>query len=145
MTLVIETVQEPTDELRQALLRLLPQLSSSATELGLEELRQVVRAENTTLFVARQDDKIVGTLALVLFRIPSGVRAWIEDVIVDEASRGGGVGEALTVAALSHARHHGVRTVDLTSRPSRESANRLYERLGFLQRETNVYRYSLEP
>ena len=80
-----------------------------------------------------------------MFRIPSGVRAWIEDVVVDEAARGQGVGEALNREALRLAAEQGARTVELTSRPSREAANRLYQRLGFKMRETNVYRYELGP
>jgi ribosomal protein S18 acetylase RimI-like enzyme len=95
------------------------------------------------LFVAREHGEIVGSLSLVLFRIPTGLRAWIEDVVVDESARGKGVGEALSRAAIDHALKAGAKTVDLTSRPSREAANRLYERLGFKKRETNVYRYEL--
>jgi ribosomal protein S18 acetylase RimI-like enzyme len=86
----------------------------------------------------------VGSLTLAMFRIPTGVRAWIEDVVVDESARGRGVGEALTQEALGRARAAGARTVELTSRPSREAANRLYLRLGFEVRDTNVYRFSLE-
>jgi ribosomal protein S18 acetylase RimI-like enzyme len=85
----------------------------------------------------------VGSLTLVTFRIPTGIRAWIEDVVVDETARGHGVGEALNQAAIEEARRKGAVTVDLTSRPSREAANRLYQRIGFVQRDTNVYRYSL--
>ena len=97
-----------------------------------------------TQFVARDDDgTIVGVSTLAVFRIPTGLRAWIEDVIIDEAARGQGVGEALTRAMLDRARELGCATVDLTSRPSREAANRLYQRVGFEQRETNVYRYDL--
>jgi ribosomal protein S18 acetylase RimI-like enzyme len=101
----------------------------------------------TTLFLARdgEDGPIVGTLTLVVFRIPTGVRAWIEDVIVTEDARGQGCGQALNRAALSAAADAGARTVDLTSRPSRDAANRLYQRMGFVQRETNVYRYELNP
>jgi ribosomal protein S18 acetylase RimI-like enzyme len=86
---------------------------------------------------------IVGMLTLVTFRLPTGVRAWIEDVVVDGGSRGRGVGEALTLAALEIAADRGAQTVDLTSRPSREAANRLYRRMGFEPRETNVYRFPL--
>ena len=85
----------------------------------------------------------MGSLTLVTFRIPTGMRAWIEDVVVDESARGAGVGEALNVAALEVARQRGCKTVDLTSRPSREAANRLYQRLGFKPRDTNIYRYDL--
>ena len=81
---------------------------------------------------------------MVLFRIPTGVRAMIEDVVVDEALRGRGIGEALSREALKVARENGARTVDLTSRPSREAANRLYQRIGFKLRDTNVYRYSFD-
>ncbi len=105
----------------------------------------MVASPATVVLVARDGtDKIVGTLTLALFRIPSGMRAWIEDVITDEAARGQGVGEALTQAALEVARKAGARTVDLTSAPKREAANRLYQRVGFQQRQTNVYRYELE-
>ena len=96
------------------------------------------------VLVARVDGRIAGTLTLVVFRIPTGVRAWIEDVVVDDTARGHGVGDALNRFALALARERGAKTVDLTSRPSREAANRLYQRLGFLARETNVYRFSFD-
>jgi len=99
-----------------------------------------VASDSVVLLVAVSERVIVGALALVLFRIPTGLRAWIEDVVVDEVARGRGVGEALNRAAIERARAAGARTVDLTSRPSREVANRLYRRLGFVERETNVYR-----
>jgi ribosomal protein S18 acetylase RimI-like enzyme len=86
----------------------------------------------------------VGSLTLATFRIPTGVRAWIEDVVVDSSARGHGVGEALNIAAIEEARARGAITVELTSRPSREAANRLYQRLGFVARETNVYRYTIK-
>ena len=104
----------------------------------------MVAAPGTTVFVARLGADIVGTLTLVVFRIPTGIRAWIEDVVVDDAARGHGAGEALTRAALAHAAMLGARTVELTSRPSREAANRLYRRLGFEARDTNVYRFTIE-
>ena len=83
-----------------------------------------------------------GLLTLVAFRIPTGVRAWIEDVVVDDAVRGRGVGEALSLEAIQRTVGGGARTVELTSRPSREAANRLYQRLGFVRRDSNVYRYT---
>ena len=82
-------------------------------------------------------------MTLVVFRIPTGVRAWIEDVVVDTEARGMGIGQALNEYAIQLAEQAGAKTIDLTSRPSRESANRLYQRLGFVARETNVYRYSI--
>jgi ribosomal protein S18 acetylase RimI-like enzyme len=94
------------------------------------------------LLIARDaDGTIVGMLTLVLFQIPTGVRAWIEDVVVDTAAQGRGIGQALTTAAVGLANENGARTVDLTSRPSREAANRMYQKLGFCARETIVYRF----
>ena len=141
---VVEEELEVTSELVEALARLVPQLSGSASPLGTEEITEMVQAPGTHLLVARLEPggPIVGTLTLVVFRIPTGTRAWIEDVVVDAQSRGRGVGEALSRSALDLAGHAGARTVDLTSRPSREAANRLYQRLGFQLRDTNVYRWS---
>jgi ribosomal protein S18 acetylase RimI-like enzyme len=129
----------------EAIGRLLPLLSSSAPAPSQEQIDQIASSPASTLFVARDGEggPIVGTLTLALFRIPTGVRAWIEDVIVDQSTRGKGCGEELTRAALDAARRAGARTVELTSRPSREAANRLYQRIGFTTRETNVYRYEL--
>ena len=132
-----------TDELLGAMQRLIPQLSSSNPPPGRAELDEIVASEAATLFVARTGERILGALTLVAFRIPTGLRARIEDVVVDEAVRGQRVGERLSIAALEKARSMGARSVDLTSRPSREAANRLYQRMGFEQRESNVYRYSL--
>jgi ribosomal protein S18 acetylase RimI-like enzyme len=144
MMLRVETVHDATDELVDALNRLLPQLSSTATTLTLTELREFLESSSTTLFVARGGGTVVGTLTLVVFRIPTGLRGWIEDVVVDASARGAGVGEALTLAAIEEARLLGVRSLDLTTRPTRDAANRLYARLGFERRETNVYRFFLE-
>jgi ribosomal protein S18 acetylase RimI-like enzyme len=137
----IEIVSEVTSELVAAFDRLIPQLSSSNPPPTTEELAQIVGSEASRVFVARVGDDIVGTLTLVVFRIPTGVRAWIEDVVVDSSARGAGVGERLNRAAVREANRLGARTVDLTSRPNREAANRLYHRLGFVERATNVYRY----
>jgi ribosomal protein S18 acetylase RimI-like enzyme len=144
VSLEIEIVHEATEELLIAMHHLVPQLSSSAVELTFDELAEIVACQTITLFAARDDGTIRGTLTLAVFRIPSGLRAWIEDVIVDENARGSGAGEALTTAAIERSRALGARSIDLTSRPSRESANRLYLRLGFAQRETNVFRFLLE-
>ena len=141
--ILVEEATAVTPELVAAFRQLTPQLSRSAPAPGGSELVEIVRSPATILLMARDSDKgLVGSLTLVLFRIPTGVRAWIEDVVVDEASRGRGVAEILCREALNRASAAGARTVDLTSRPSRESANRLYHRLGFVLRETNVYRWS---
>ena len=132
-----------SDEILAACHRLIPQLSSSSRPLTLAELTEMVEGEQTVLFAARSGAEIVGLLTLVVFRIPTAVRAWIEDVVVDESARGSGVGEALSRAALAEAARRGAKTVELTSRPSREAANRLYQRIGFVRRDTNVYRYEV--
>lgn len=139
----VEEAGEVTAELVEAMGRLVPQLSKSAAVPGEAELAEIVGSPATVLLVARDDAAgIVGTLTLALFRIPTGVRAWIEDVVVDAAHGRQGIGEALSREALRRATGAGARTVELTSRPTREVANRLYRRLGFAPRETNVYRWS---
>jgi len=143
MSAVIERAGAVTDELVDAFARLIPQLSSSNPPPGHDQLQAIVSSDACVLFVARVDGRIVGSLTLATFPIPTGVRAWIEDVVVDGDARGHGVGEALNMAAIDEARARGAITVELTSRPSREAANRLYKRIGFVQRETNVYRYTL--
>jgi ribosomal protein S18 acetylase RimI-like enzyme len=141
--LKIEPAGARSEELVEAFRLLLPQLSSSASLPNGDELAAIVESQATTILVAKDGERIIGTLTLAVFRIPTGVRAWIEDVVVDESARGSGVGEALTREAIRLAREAGARTVDLTSRPSREVANRMYEKVGFRRRETNVYRYDL--
>lgn len=132
-----------TDELIEAFQFLTPQLSASNPAPGRAELQEIVDSPAVVLLMAREEGKLVGSLSLVLFRIPTGVRAWIEDVVVDQSMRGKGIGEALTRKALEVAKERGVKTVDLTSRPSREAANRLYQRVGFQLRQTNLYRYTI--
>jgi ribosomal protein S18 acetylase RimI-like enzyme len=135
---------EASPELVAAFERLIPQLSSSNPPPTRAELAEIIAAPATQLLIARDDDgTILGALTLALFRIPTGLRAWIEDVVVDDAARGKGVGEAINREALARAKAAGATTVDLTSRPSREAANRLYQRIGFEARTTNVYRFDL--
>ncbi|MBC8131749.1 MAG: GNAT family N-acetyltransferase [Deltaproteobacteria bacterium] len=125
--------------------RLIPQLSRTASVPNADHLQEIVASGCTALLIARdrtRGGEIVGMLTLAVFRIPTGVRAWIEDVVVDSAARGKGVGDALSREALRVSALRGARTVELTSRSTREAANRLYQRLGFQLRETNVYRYS---
>jgi ribosomal protein S18 acetylase RimI-like enzyme len=139
----VEIVERVDDEVVAAFARLVPQLSSSPPP-DRAALDAIVAHEAATVFVARDDSgAIVGTMTLVLFPIPTGLRAIIDDVIVDESARGTGVVEALNAAVLDRARAYGARTVDLTSRPSRVAANRVYARLGFAQRDTNVWRFDL--
>lgn len=135
--------REVTDELVEAFARLTPQLSSSNPAPTRAQLQEIVDSPAVILLMAREDGKLVGSLSLVVFRIPTAMRAWIEDVVVDESMRGRGIGEALTRKALEIAKECGAKTVDLTSRPSREAANRLYQRVGFQLRQTNLYRYTI--
>ncbi len=142
VTIAVEVLDEVTAEAVSALAGLLPQLSGSARPLTADTLQAIVSSPAVTLLIARSQGKIVGSLTLAVFPIPTGLRAWIEDVVVDESARGQGVGAVLTQEALRLAQQAGARTVDLTTRPSREAAGRLYERAGFVQRETRLYRYS---
>jgi ribosomal protein S18 acetylase RimI-like enzyme len=139
----IEIATSVTQELVDAWVALIGQLSSSAPPPTAAELGEIIASPACRLFVARLDGRLVGSLTLVLFRIPTGLRAWIEDVVVDGSARGSGVGAELNRAAVAEARRFGAKTVDLTSRPSREAANRLYQRLGFAPRNSTVYRFEL--
>jgi ribosomal protein S18 acetylase RimI-like enzyme len=129
----------------EAWTRLMPQLNPAARPPDQAELEAILSAGATELFAAREKGSglIVGSLALVVFATPTATHAWIEDVVVDEAWRGQGIGEAMTRAALERARERGAHGVDLTSRPARAAANRLYLRMGFVLRSTNLYRYFL--
>ncbi|USR79041.1 GNAT family N-acetyltransferase [Arcanobacterium pinnipediorum] len=146
--MAVDLVTDVTPELHEAFGRLIGQLSRSATPMDAEQIEGFLAQDCIDLLVFRDEEAtgttgqapIVGMLTLVTFEIPTGWRAWIEDVVVDESARGKGVGASLVAAAIELAKKHGAKTVDLTSRPSREAANRLYQRAGFELRETNVYR-----
>ena len=141
MIVEIEVCTKIDDEVISAFTRLLPQLSKTSDSPAHNDLEEIIRHSACNVLLARADKKIVGSLTLVIFPLPTGKRAWIEDVVVDKSIRALGVGEKLNLAAIEIANKQGVRTIDLTSRPSREAANRLYKRLGFKERATNVYRY----
>ena len=151
----VELIEQSSPELVAAMERLIPQLSRSAKPLTAQQTQALVDQDSVYLFVFRTDKPVIaadgneveagtilGMLSLATFAIPTGVRAWVEDVVVDAGTRGMGAGQQLVEAAVAHAQKIGARTVDLTSRPSREAANRLYRRCGFGLRETNVYRYA---
>ena len=149
--MAVELLTESTPEIVEAMERLIPQLSRSAKPLDAQACERFISQPGVHFLIYRPDTAdtrgeypILGMLSLAIFEIPTGVRAWIEDVVVDEAARGQGAGLKLVEAALEQAKKVGARTVDLTSRPSREAANRLYRRAGFEQRETNVYRVPLD-
>lgn len=142
----VEEAAASSAEIVEAVGRLVGQLSSSAVAPSFEQVQELINSPATRLLLAREGDgRIVGMLTLVVFAIPTGVRAWIEDVVVDSDLRGQGVGALLTREALRLAQLSGARTVELTSRPTREAANRLYAKLGFRVRQTNVYRYERPP
>jgi ribosomal protein S18 acetylase RimI-like enzyme len=148
--LTVSVAETADAALHAVVANLVPQLSRSSPPPSLERLTRIIEDPATTLLLAHAGTDrngpghVVGMLTLVVFTLPTGVRAWIEDVVVDDASRGGGVASTLIKATITRADAEGARTVDLTSRPQREAANRLYVRLGFEQRETNVYRVTLE-
>tara|TARA_B100000586_G_scaffold263080_1_gene232061 strand:+ start:1605 stop:2045 length:441 start_codon:yes stop_codon:yes gene_type:complete len=139
----IQEIAKVDDELVSAMTRLVPQLSNSNPPPDRSVLEEIVASDSSILIAAFIDEVIVGSLTLIIFSIPTGKRAWIEDVVVDENYRNIGIGEALNQEAINIARRLGAKTVDLTSRPSREAANRLYSRLGFVQRNTNIYRFEI--
>lgn len=159
----VTEAREADAELFEAVHRLLPQLSSSARQPTDDEIAEIVGSPATVLLVARDDalapveggageasrgaagagGPIVGMLTLVIFRLPTGVRAWVEDVVVDTAARRRGIAEALTRAAVGLARARAARTLDLTSRPARDAATNLYQKVGFEERNTNVFRLAL--
>ena len=143
MTVQVEIAKHVDNDLVSAFQRLIPQLSKSNPAPTKEQLESMIASNSSHILLAKVDGKIVGSLTLVVFHIPTGIRAWIEDVVVDLDARGKGIGEALNKFAVAEAKRQGATTIDLTSRPSREAANRLYQRLGFKSRETNVYRFQV--
>jgi ribosomal protein S18 acetylase RimI-like enzyme len=138
----IQIVQTADEELYDAFQRLIPQLTNNHPPPSLNNLTDLVRDASSTLMVARDDhDKIVGALTLTVYRVPTGIRSIIEDVIVDTSARGQGIGDSLMKYAINLAREKGAQNISLTSNPTREAANRLYLRVGFKKRETNAYQY----
>lgn len=145
VTIAVEVLDEVSDEVVEAFSRLLPQLSSSAKPLDATAIREVASSPAVTVLLARDDSgAIIGTLSLAIFPIPTGLRAWIEDVVVDAAASRKGAGLALVREAMRLADAAGARTLDLTTRPAREAAGGLYEKAGFARRETRMYRYSFQ-
>jgi ribosomal protein S18 acetylase RimI-like enzyme len=146
-SMYIGRVSEVTEELYEALQRLIPQLGAHKTPPSLEDLRKLITSESSMLVVARQskeDGLIVGILCLTIYLVPTGLRSIIEDVIVDESARRQGIGEALVRHAIGLAREAGAEGVSLTSNPQREAANQLYKSMGFELRQTNPYYYRLK-
>jgi len=137
----IERLTHIDEHIVDAFRRLMPQLTSRRIDSSLATLEKVISSEETHLFVAIEEEEIIGTLTLLFYQIPSGRKAWIEDVIVEQQARGKGVGTALMWHAMQTARSQAAEKVDLTSHPDRKAANKLYQKMGFRLRESNVYRY----
>ena len=145
--MVIVEMVEVTDEVVAGFQHLIPQLTEHSTPPDREALIQMASSSDTAVFLACEPDEngeIVGSASLAIATSPTGAHGWIEDVVVDQSARGQGIGKALTQSLLDRARVLGLKQVYLTSRPSREAANRLYQSMGFVRRETNVYRYDLD-
>ena len=141
----IRLVTDVTESLSEAYKLLVPQLSTSSNPPTAENLKEIIESDSAQILIAEdRNGVILGTMTLIIFRIPTGIRAWIEDVVVDSSARGMGIGKELNLAALELAKKAGAKTVELTSRPSREQANQLYKNIGFVKRETNVYRFTFE-
>lgn len=141
----IRPVTEVTESLTDAYRVLIPQLSSSSSPPTGEALQRIIESDSAQILIAEDENgEILGTMTIIIFQIPTGIRAWIEDVVVDSSVRGKGIGKKLNLAALELAKQAGAKTVDLTSRPARQEANQLYRSIGFVERETNVYRFSFE-
>ncbi len=140
----VDVITKVDDELYEAFQRLVPQLTNNNPPPSLNDLAALVRDASSTLMVARNEKGgIVGALTLTVYRVPTGIRSIIEDVIVDNSARGQGVGEALMLRAIEIAKEKGASNISLTSNPLREAANRLYLRVGFKKRETNAYQMKL--
>jgi ribosomal protein S18 acetylase RimI-like enzyme len=140
----ISELTETSSSVLQSINALLPQLSSSAQVISMDRLSELVESDNTIIFIGTDESgQILGMLSLIVMKIPTGNKAWIEDVVVDQSARGKGMGKALMNHALEKAKELAVKSVDLTSRPSREKANMLYQSLGYQIRETNVYRHKI--
>ena len=129
----------------EAVLRLLPQLDPDSGMISEEKLKSILKSKNTHFFIAETENReIAGMLTVAVYVIPTGTKFWIEDVVVDDSQRGKGIGKELMIFAIDFAKSTGAKSVELTSRPSRVSANKLYQQMGFVLRETNVYRYTLK-
>lgn len=142
--MIIRKISRYDHSLILAVKHLLPQLSPELKDIDEGELRKIIGAASNSLFIAEMPGgAIAGMMTVIMYDLPSGKKCWIEDVVVDEAFRGKGIGKALIIHGLDYAAGKGAKSVDLTSRPSRIEANNLYSSLGFTRRETNLYRYNI--
>jgi GNAT superfamily N-acetyltransferase len=141
----IEPATEATLELEQALARLLPQLNATLPVPTMQRLKAIIADPAVTLLVARDGDEVIGTATVIVYPTPFWIKARLDEVVVDQSARGKGIGEALVLACLDVARDRGAQIVELQSGrgPAREVANRLYRRMGFELRDSNIYRITI--
>lgn len=139
----IEILSDVDNKIITAFNRLMQQLSSNYKPIAKEYLIDIINSSNIIIFVAKENETIIGSLSLVFYNIPTGMKAWVEDVVIDQSVRGKGVGKALIEQAIFYAKQSGASKLDLTSSPERVAANKLYQKLNFEKRETNVYRLML--
>ena len=139
----IYEVRQLTDDIVKAFARLIPQLSPTSQIPSKSDLEELINSDNTRIFLAEEKD-IIGSLTLVFYKIPTGNKVWIEDVVVDSSARGRGIGKKLIEFAIAYVANKDAKQIDLTSTPERVAANKLYQKLGFEKRETNVYRLTLK-
>jgi Predicted acetyltransferase len=143
MAMKINQLTVESQEILNKINSLLNVLTADARVLTFDDLVEILNSDNTAVFIAEEDGKIVGMMTFVTYRIPSGLKAWIEDVAVDTSKQGKGIGKALIERAIEYAKQLNISKVDLTTAPFRVAANALYQKLGFVKRETNVYRLML--
>lgn len=141
----VEVVRNITDDVQTALARLLPQLNPTLPVPALARLQRLVADPAVTLLVAKDGEEIVGTTTVIVYTTPFWIKARLDEVVVDANARGKGVGEALVKAALDVGREKGAQVAELQSGrgDARKAAHRLYERLGFKIRDTDVMRIVL--
>jgi len=141
----IREIKEYQPEIQDAIGKLSTQLTGKEYKVGKERIEAIISDENSHLIVALNDKGFVLGMATVgIYNSPTGKKGWIEDVVVDEGSRGQGIGENLINFAVEFAKNQQADVVMLTSKPERITANKLYKKLGFQLKETNVYRLPLK-
>lgn len=142
--IIIRPLTTVSPESEEAVKTLAQKIGNNYKELTSEDFAEMISSSQTTLLVAQDGEKIVGMLTLLVYRIPYVRKAYIDDVVVDEAYRGHGIAKQLMNYAIALAKEKGASYIDLTARPARSESNSLYETLGFQKRETNVYRFVID-
>jgi GNAT superfamily N-acetyltransferase len=140
----IKKINRFSNRVYDAVIRLLPQLAPGADLPSKEHFKKILKSDMTHFFIAEVDNNEIGMFTLASYHAPTGIKVWMEDVVIDEAHRGKGFGKEMMHFAIEYAKSTGAKTLDLTSKPTRIAANQLYKKTGFVLRETNVYRYQLK-